>query len=160
MASVVRRKNSKFWTACYTARDGRQLKRSTKTTDKNQAMEIAIEFERVERKAKSGDITTAQIKKVLNDVSEKVTGDTIIAPSTETFLNDWLATVKNRSTEATVERYKNSVKLFVASLGDKAKKPITSVTPRDVEVFLNSRAATGVAPKTQIPTMDSIGSLP
>lgn len=119
-------------------------------------MEIAIEFERVERKVKSGDITTAQIKKVLNEVSEKVTGDTIIAPSTETFLNDWLAAVKNRSTAATVERYKNSVKLFIASLGDKAKKPITSVTPRDVEVFLNSRAATGVAPKTQIVDLKTI----
>ena len=56
MASVVKRKNSKFWTACYTARDGRQLKRSTKTTDKNQAIEIAIELERVERKAKQGEL--------------------------------------------------------------------------------------------------------
>ena len=79
MASVVKRTKSRYWTACYTSRDGRQLKRSTKTTDKNQATEIAIEFERVERRAMQGSLTSAQIKKVLNDVSEKVTGDTLIA---------------------------------------------------------------------------------
>jgi len=49
MASVVKREKSKFWTACYTSRDGRQLKRSTKSIDKNQAMGIAVEFERLER---------------------------------------------------------------------------------------------------------------
>lgn len=156
MASVVRRKNSRFWTACYTSRDGRQLKRSTKTVDKNQATEIAIEFERIERRAKQGSLTSAQIKKVLNDVSEKVTGDTLIAPSTEDYLNEWLAGVGTRSTGATVERYRNSVKLFVANLADKAKKPITSVTPRDVEGFLNSRLKAGVAPKTAIVDLKTI----
>jgi hypothetical protein len=79
MASIVKRKKSRFWTACYTSRDGRQLKKSTKTTDKNQAIQIAIEFERVERRATQGTITTNQIKKVLNDVSEKITGDTLIS---------------------------------------------------------------------------------
>jgi Na+-transporting methylmalonyl-CoA/oxaloacetate decarboxylase gamma subunit len=78
LASIVRRKNPRFWPACITSRDGRQLKRSTKTEDKNRATEIAIEFERVEQRAKPGALTTAQIKKVLNDVSEKVAGDTLI----------------------------------------------------------------------------------
>jgi len=156
MASVVRRKNSRYWTACFTSRDGRQLKRSTKTTDKNQATEIAIEFERVERRAKQGALTSAQIKKVLNDVSEKVTGDTLIAPSTEDYLNDWLEGVGARAVPATVERYRNSVKLFVANLGEKARKPITAVTPHDVEAFLTSRLKAGVAPKTAIVDLKTI----
>ncbi len=132
------------------------MKRSTKTTDKNQATEIAIEFERVERRAKQGTLTTTQIKKVLNDVSEKVTGDTLIAPATDAYLNEWLDGVGTRATSATVERYRNSVKLFLASLGDKAQKPITSVTPRDAEGFLNSRLKTGVAPKTAIVDLKTI----
>jgi signal transduction histidine kinase len=75
MASIVKRKKSKFWTACYTSHDGRQLKRSTKSTDKNQALEIALNFERVEKQAKQGALTSAKSKRVFNDVSEKVTGD-------------------------------------------------------------------------------------
>ena len=41
MASITKREKSKYWIACFTNRDGRQLKRSTKTTDRNQAMQIA-----------------------------------------------------------------------------------------------------------------------
>ena len=156
MASVVKRKNSRFWTACYTSRDGRQLKKSTKTTDKNQATEIAIELERVERHAMQGTITTNQFKKVLNDVSVKINGDTLIAPSTEVYLNEWLDGVRARSAPATLERYQASVKHFLASLGDKANKPITSITPRDVELFLNSRLEAGVAPKTAIVDLKTI----
>jgi len=48
MASVVRRAKSRFWTACYTARDGRQLKKSTKTTDRRAAVQIALDLERVQ----------------------------------------------------------------------------------------------------------------
>jgi len=106
-----------------------------------------MEFEDVERKAKHGDVTTAQIRKVLDDVSEKTNGDTIIPDSTQKYLDDWLDLVRKRSTPATVERYRHSVELFVASLGDKAKKPITAVTPPDIEVFLNSRVEAGAAPK-------------
>lgn len=156
MASIVRRQKSRFWTACFTSRDGRQLKRSTKTEDKNQATEIAIEFERLERRAMQGTLTATQIKKVFNDVSEKVTGDTLIAPATESYLNEWLEAVRARATSATMERYKHSVKLFLASLGDKAQKPVTSVTPKDAEAFLNSRLKAGVAPKTAIVDLKTI----
>ena len=150
MASIHKRQNSRFWIACYTSRDRRQLKKSTKTTDKNQATEIAIEFERIERRAMAGTLTSNQIKKVFNDVSQKVTGDTLIAPATDVYLNEWLAGVRVRSKPATFERYNSSVKLFLASLGEKAKKPISSITSRDVEAFLNSRIAAKVAPKTAI----------
>ncbi len=156
MASIVRREKSRFWTACYTSRDGRQLKRSTKTTDKNQALEIALEFERVERRAMQGALTATQIKKVLNDVSEKVTGDTLIAPTTETYLHEWLEGVGARATPATVERYGHTVKLFLAHLGAKAQKPITAVTPHDAEAFLTARLKTGVAPKTAIVDLKTI----
>ncbi len=80
MASVVKRKKSRFWTACYTNHDGRQLKKSTKTTDKNQALEIAIRYERTERQAAAGTLISNQIKKVSNELSKQVTGDSIEAP--------------------------------------------------------------------------------
>ena len=156
MASVVKRKNSRFWTACFTSRDGRQLKRSTKTTDKNQAIEIAIELERVERRARQGELTATQLKKVLNEVSEKVTGDTLIAPSTETYLNEWVEGVRARATPATAERYQHTVRLFVEHLGEKAQLPITLITPRDAEGFLNARLKAGVAPKTAIVDLKTI----
>ncbi|HEY5042225.1 MAG TPA: tyrosine-type recombinase/integrase [Verrucomicrobiae bacterium] len=154
----MRRKKSRFWTACYTNRDGRQLKRSTKTTDKRQALQIAMELERVERQANAGAITTIQLRKVLNDVSERINGDSLIAPSVEDYLNDWLKGIAARNRAATIERYGKTKRLFLESLGDKAQKPVTSLTPKDIETFLNERLKTGVAPQTAIIDLKTINT--
>jgi integrase len=156
MASIVRRTKSRFWTACYTNRDGRQLKRSTKTTDKRQALQIALELERVERQANAGAITTIQLRKVLSDVSERINGDSLIAPSVEDYLNDWLKGIAARNRAATIERYGKTARLFLESVGDKATKPVTGITPKDVETFLNRRLKSGVAPKTAIVDLKTI----
>lgn len=150
MASITRRTKSRFYTACYTTRDGRQLKRSTKTTDKRQALQIALEYERVERQAASGAVTTLQLRKVINDISERVTGDTLLAPSVEDYLNDWLKGIKTRNRAATIQRYDKTVRLFLEGLNGKAKQPVTAVTPKDIESFLNCRLESGVAPQTAI----------
>jgi integrase len=158
MASVVKRERSRFWTACFTDRDGRQLKRSTKTVNRRQALEIALELERVEHKARHGLLTTLQLKKVLNDVSEKITGDTLIAPSVENYLEDWLNSVSARNSAATLERYKNTKSLFVKCLGGRSQKPVTSLSPKDIEEFLNSRLKSGVAPKTAIVDLKTLNT--
>jgi integrase len=150
MASIVKRKKSRFWIACYTNREGRQLKRSTKTTDKRQALQIALELERVERQANAGAMTTIQLRKVLSDVSERINGETLIAPSVEDYLADWLKGVSARTRAATIERYGKTIRLFQESLGEKAKKPVTALTPHDVEMFLNQRLKDGFAPQTAI----------
>src|ERR1035437_7578866 len=122
MASVVKREKSKYWTACFTDRDGRQLKRSTKTTDRNMAMRMAVDLEGIESRAKRGTITTTQLRKVVNDFSEKVTGDSMNVPSVEDYFRDWLNNVEARNTPSTLERYKNAVKWFLEHLQGKAKK--------------------------------------
>jgi integrase len=158
MASVVKREKSRFWTACFTSRDGRQLKKSTKTTDKNQALEIAIELERVERQAQAGALTTIQLRKVLNDVSEKVTGDCLISPSVEGYFQDWIKAIEARNSAATLERYKNTVNIFIKHLGARAKNPITSVTPKEIDDFLTWRLNAGAAPKTAIVDLKTLNT--
>lgn len=150
MASVIKRKKSQFWIACYTDRDGRQLKRSTKTTERSQALQIALELERVEKRAMAGAVTTMQLRKVLSDVSEKITGDSLQVQSVEEYLQDWLQGITARNAQATRLRYEKTVSLFLEVLAGKAKKPITSVTPKEIDDFLTCRLKSGVAPKTAI----------
>ena len=45
MSSVWKHPKSQFWTACFTDENGRQLKRSTKLTDRAKAMSMAQKFE-------------------------------------------------------------------------------------------------------------------
>ena len=75
---------------------------------------------------------------------------------TEVYLNEWMQSLEARVAPTTLERYKNSVKLFLASLGEKAQKPITTITPKDIEGFLNSRIKAGMAPKTAIVDLRTI----
>jgi site-specific recombinase XerD len=103
-------------------------------------------------------LTTTQLRKVLNDVSEKVTGDTMIAPSVEDYLNEWLAGVVTRNNPATHERYANTVRLFLLDLTGNAKQPVTAVTSKDVDHFLTSRLKSGAAPKTAIVDLKTLNT--
>ncbi len=127
---------SQFWIACYTDRHGRQLKRSTKTTDKAKALQIALEFERVEKMAQAGTLTASQVKKVLSEVSEKVIGDRIEIPTVEGYFKEWMVLVGRRTGAGTVERYQNTIDLFTQKLGLRAKQPVSTLTARHIEEFL------------------------
>ena len=109
-----------------------------------------MELERVEQQAKQGSLTTTQLRKVLNDVSEKVNGDSLNVPSVEAYFRDWLNGVEARNAPTTFERYENAVKWFLENLAGKAKKPVSSVTPQDMENYLTWRLKSGVANKTAI----------
>lgn len=150
MASVTKREGSKFFIACYTDRNGRQLKRSTKTADHGQAMAMALELERVEKMARAGSLTTDQLRKVFDQVAEKVNGDTLEVPSVEQCFRSWLENIKSRSTLSTHSRYSTTVQHFLKHLGAKKDRPITAIHPQDIESFLNARLNAGLAPKTVI----------
>lgn len=158
MASLTKHPKSRFWTACYTARDGRQLKRSTKTTDRRKALQIAVELERVELQSRQAALTTTQLRKILSDVSEKVTGDDLSIPSVEVYLHDWLKLTGTRIEPTTLIRYQGTVAKFLAHLGGKAKQPVSSVTPQDIERFMSARLEAGCAPKTTIVDLKTLGT--
>ncbi len=158
MANILKRNESPFWVACYTDRNGRQMKKSTKTTDRGQAMQIALELEGVECKARAGSLIITQVRKVLSDVSEKVTGNSLITPTVEDYLNDWLKGIEARNSKATLERYGNTVRLFLANSNGKAKRPVSSILPKDVEDFLTWRLNAGAAPKTAIVDLKTLNT--
>ena len=158
MASVSKRKKSSYWAACYTDQNGRQLKRSTKTTDRNAAMVIALEYERAEKQAKQGVLITTQLRKVLSDVSEKVNGDSLHVESVEVYFKKWLDGVAVRNSPATLERYRNAVKWFLENIQGKVKKPVFAITSQDVENFLIARLKSGLANKTAVVDLKIIKS--
>src|SRR5207249_9759336 len=52
----------------------------------------------------------------------------------------------------------NTVKIFLGILGAKAKQPVTSLTPKHIEDFLNQRLTAGMAPKTTIVDLKTLGT--
>ncbi len=60
-----------------------------------------------------------------------------------------------REGKGTLERYRNSFELFVGSLGKNASQPVTSITPSDIETFVNRQSA----PCREVSTETVIGDL-
>jgi integrase len=150
MASLTKdsRGWSVYWICCYTAADGRQLKRSTKQTDKSKAWEVCLTYERAETMARNRLITEAQLRKVLSDTLARVTGEAIHAPSIREWLDEWLAARKGTAAEATIRKYRQVVGDFTGHLGRKADARLEAITPADFISFRDYLLAGGRTPQT------------
>lgn len=115
-------------------------------------MAVALEFERAAKLGRAGNLVEAQARKVVANIMERAGGEeTLRAPSVnDFFLKQWLAGKIARKSKGTSSRYGVAVADFLASLGNRAAKPITSLTAGDVERFLNYRADKGLAPQTLV----------
>lgn len=136
MATLWRRSNSKYWTACFTAADGRQLKRSTKQTDRKKAQAVADEYETVSRERRSED----QVRRVIADLYEKTTGRKLEFTTARKFLDRWLAEKEREVAKATTQKYRQVVGAFVDSLGGIADGDMNHITVDHIRHFRDSTA--------------------
>jgi len=149
MASVHRRPDSQYWHAAFRGTDGRLVLRSTKCVDRPKALAAAFEYERAVKLAGAGNLVEAQARKIIADIMERSgSEETLRAPTVKDFFNQWLAAKKSNKAANTSSRYANAVDKFLAVLGDRQHKPLTALTPHDVERYLNARTKEKLAPRT------------
>src|ERR1035441_7941767 len=138
MASVHQRPRSPYWHASYLGPDGRWILRSTKQQDRQSALAVAMEYERASKLARRGELVEAQAREVLKDIMKRADmGETLQSVSIKSHFDGWLASKRARKSEATRERYSMVVNAFLKTLGKRASLPLTSLTARDVESFLD-----------------------
>ena len=149
MASIHRRPDSKYWHAAWRAADGRLVLRSTKQTDRKKALTFALDCERAEKLAQAGTLTEAQARQILNGILERTaTGENLRSPSVKDYLREWLDGKEASKSAGTAARYGKVVADFLAHMGERAHKPLSSVTPRQVEAFITKRIKAGCSPST------------
>lgn len=149
MASVHRRPKSQYWHAAFRDSNGRLILRSTKCADRSKALVTAFEFERAANLARSGNLIEAQARKVVADIMERAgSEETLRSPSVVDYLNQWLVSKQARKSANTGSRYSIAVEKFLEVLGDRQKKPLTALTARDVERYLDARTKEKLAPRT------------
>jgi integrase len=101
-----------------------------------------------------GDLTEVQARKVVSDILEATnTGEHLRAPAIEKWQREWLATKEASKAASTAERYRKVVDDFISHLGDRAKRPLTALSARDVQAFIAKRLKGGV----QSPTPHTTG---
>lgn len=143
MASIFKRPRSPYFFCSYRAGDGRWLKKSTKQTDRRKAMEFCLKLEQAEQAALSRTLTTAQARRLLNEVLERAGDEPLDNFTIESWLREWMATKKAARGQKTGERYEKPIKDFLAHLGPRASLPLRAVTPKDVRSFRDAERRLG-----------------
>ncbi len=136
MASLTKRPRSKFWVACYTGRNGRRLKRSTKTSDRKQALKIAELWEDAYRKKR----TALQFRRVLTEAHKEISGEAVSHSSLRGFVNSWVESRKPEISSATYTHYRNSAKKFLLFLKQRADADLGEITREEITLYRNELA--------------------
>ena len=137
MSSVWKHPKSQFWTACFTDENGRQLKRSTKLTDRSKAVAMAQKYEATYRMK----MTEAQARKVVSDIYEQIHGEQLYQATTRKFFTDWLTAKENELSPGSFKRYKNAVDKLLDFLAERANRDIAYVHKRDLTELRDKTAA-------------------
>jgi integrase len=150
MAYVVKdsRGRSPYWIACYADSSGRRLKKSTKLTNKKDALNVALAWEHGEHLARKGAFSETRLREILEETLARVIGGPVEHYTAEAWLNWWQEKNAKRWSKATAERYRQVARDFVSSLGDRANLPIEHIRDADVLRYRDAAIADGVSNKT------------
>ena len=132
MGSLHRRKDTKYWWAAWYGPDGRQIYRSTKCTDRNDAVQVLATWEKVSSRARAGVLTEEQVRRVAADMFFRATGDTVKRATVKEFLEGWAKRKELEVADASAGEYRRIAEGFIEHLGGRAVKDISQVTPAQV----------------------------
>ena len=148
MASIFRRPRSPYFFCAYRAGDGRWLKKSTKQTDRRKALEFCMKLEQAEQAVLNRTLTTAQARKLFNEILERAGDEPLDNFTVEGWLREWTATKRAARGQKTGERYEKPIRDFLAHLGPRANLPLRAVTPKDIRSFRDRERELGKSPVT------------
>jgi integrase len=162
MASVWKHPQSKYWMGCFTAADGRQLKRSTRETHKHQALAIAQAWEGLEVMGRDGYLSTEeQFRQVLSQNFERIFGKKLRPePTVREWLERWLKTEAGAVAGSTHERYSQIVRDFLVFLDIRAELRLEGLTTDDFLAYRDHLLAGGRSERTVNQTIRKILTRP
>jgi integrase len=185
MASIYKRENSKIWQCAFYVPDpvtgkAKQVRKSTDCTSKSKAQAAAVKLEAEEKKkAGAGEDRSQRIQAVLVKAGEEAIRETLNAARARTHLSEnvristgedlpsftvktWLEEWQRRKAAVTAGptalRYKSSVNAFVSWMGERANKPLESVTIGDMRTFRDFMQSGGRTARTCNHYVKDVGS--
>jgi integrase len=152
MAYVFKNPASPFWYAGFdfAGPDGRlqRRQRSTKRTNRREALALAVAWEEAARKGGEGRLTVAAARAVLGDIAETFTGERLDAVTVKEHFEGWLANKKPGLAKRSFERYEKVCGDFLAFLGKRAALGLEQVKEADVIAWRDAESLAGKAAGT------------
>jgi integrase len=136
MPSLVRKPTSKFWFACFRDVNGKQRRKSTKTTDRKKAMKIAEQLEAVGQHK----LSPKTVRDTLAELYREIYNQEIPVATVRGFVEKWLKAKTPEVSQATLAFYRKSTNKLLAFLGPAADLDLASVTRTTLVEFRNDIA--------------------
>jgi integrase len=137
-------RKSPFWICAYEAADGKRVFKSTKCRDKESAWKFALKLQEASNEAKEGRLNEERIRKIVSDIAGK--------PSEGFTVRDWFThwlEIKDQTRSGkTLDRYRQVVRDFLSSLGDRANAWIHHITSEDILAYRTHVRKTGRTART------------
>lgn len=150
MTCLCKKERSPYWMTKYRDATGRIVMRSTKKTKRSDALRVAITWEDAAKQARSGELTQAASVKVLRELMEQSTGETLRVPSIKQTLEGYLDACKvTGAAKSTLARYCPIFNRLLKYLGPvRSKASVASLSVTEVENWRNAELESGVSGKT------------
>jgi len=143
MASLRKRPGSNKWVCCFTLPDGTRDQKSTGKTDRDEAMRICLTWDEAAKRARDGNFTEAQARKVINEIAERSGMGAIEFSTVEKFLTEWFAGKEATKARGTIVRYRHTVRSFLKFLGKRASANLANIRPSDIVAFRDQQVVEG-----------------
>ena len=143
MGSLHKRSDgrSPYWWASFYGPDGRQKWCSTKCTDRNDAAQVLSRWEGLTNRARAGLLTEEHVRKVAADLYLRATGDTLERQTVKAFFEGWKRRKELEVADASASEYSRVADTFVESIGARADRDMSLVTPKQVTAWRDAQAA-------------------
>jgi site-specific recombinase XerD len=144
MASLTRKPGSKFWFACFRDANGRQRRKSTKTSDRKKAIKIAEQYEQVGQRK----MPARAVRETLAELYREIYNASVPTATVRGFVENWLKTKQPEISPATLAFYRKSTNKLLEFLGSAADLDLASVTRTTLVEFRNQVAQKASATTT------------
>lgn len=159
MASVRLKSGSSHFFACFNiptgavdARTGapvfRRVQRTTGTTDRARALQLAMSYERLACLAAEQKLTQRAARAFLAEVAALTSTSLLEVEAAGAFLHRWLQSRRASLSAKSAANYAIVLDQFIAHLGPRADGPLGDVTAHVLAAFRDAQTAAGKSPAT------------
>lgn len=138
MASVHRRKGTKYWHGMVSLPGGKLLFRSTGQMDREVALRIAREWERVAKG--EAPASAEQARRVITDIVKMALGAVGGRMSARGYVERWLGAVETTVSRGTMDFYRSTLGAWLSWLGARAERPLDAVQREDIVAWRAAEA--------------------
>jgi integrase len=150
MPSIHRQHGRPFWFCAYSIFDpqtnrNKRAFRSTKTSDKKQALEICRTWHKAALKARTGKLSVDAAREVIAqgvaDVFTHTNAEALDSATVKSWFERWLDTKSIEAEKSTHERYKRVIAQFIDSIGEaKSNRDLATLQTSDIAKFRDRQA--------------------